>query len=131
MEHHVFGAGGGYLEVLFRRQTKPFRRLADLHAENYTMIGSPIPAKELLKPYDLYVLLHQGGFGAPSRAVTHGDVINVCLPLRTCTYVLLLPATIKTTMEPGRYNLDIDDKYPLGMQLLPQRFPSFALERTS
>jgi hypothetical protein len=118
---------GGWMEALFQRQPKPFRQLEEIKEENYELIGSAMPRKELSSPYDFYVMLHHRQFDGAPRAPVHGDVLNICLSQEIIrSYLLVNPAVFKSTMTPGSYNdIEIKPGYPLGMQRLPQRFGSF------
>ena len=131
METNKSTAKEGWVEVLFRDDpNKEFNTLADVKPEDYHLTGnSPIPIKELVRPYDVYVMLHEKRLIGLSRDVRHGDILNVCItsPVRAIrTYVLLDSDKVKATLTGGvTYRLDIEPGYPLGALALTQKFPSF------
>ena len=130
METKKSTVNAGWVEVLFRREpTKEFKALSELKEADYEFVGeSPIPIKELVRPYDVYVMLQEERFRGVPRKVKHGDVLNVRVtsPVRAIrTYVLLDPNLVKTTLTGGTYRIDLEAPHPMGMLLLPQKFSSF------
>jgi hypothetical protein len=130
METKNLSVNAGWVEVLFRKDpSKEFKILADIQEEDYEFVGpSPVPIRELLRPYDVYVMLHEQRFIGAPRNVAHGDVLNIRItsPVHAVrTYVLLNPKMIKTNLVGGTYRLDLEPSYPMGMLLLPHKFSSF------
>ena len=128
METEKRAASSGWVEVLFRKTQKRFNTLPEVVPEDYEFIGSsPVPIRELTRPFDLYIMMVTGNFPIP-RPIAHGDIINVRItePIRGLrTYMMIDPVIAETTLVGGTYRLDVEAKYPLGMLVLPQKFPSF------
>ena len=120
----------GWVEVLYRKNpSKEFTTLSDIIPDDYELAGpSPVPIRELNRPYDVYVMLHENRLLGMPREVVHGDILNVCVtsPVKAVrTYVLLNPKKVKATLTGGTYRIDIEEPYPIGMLKLPQKFSSF------
>ncbi len=120
-------ATDGWVEVLFRKTQKVFHHISKLVPADYELVGSPVPIKELTRPFDVYVMLHRGEFKGAPRPVAHGDIINVRIAAPTNairTYVMLDEKLAKATMVGGTHRIDHEPEFPLGMMVLPQKFQS-------
>lgn len=125
----VIFSDGGWVESLYRVDPKTrFRNLSELKEEDYRLVGSPVPLRELTTLYDVLLMLQGGGFLGMPREPTHGDVLQIVLPnaeLPVRSYAIIDVKVMHATMQPGNYRIEIAPGGSLGMLQMPHRFSSF------
>jgi hypothetical protein len=74
----------GWFEILFRFRSIPvLKRLDDLDADDYMMVGRPMPLQEFDGTYEAYTVLHNGGLDINlPRPLQEYDIMNMVYRIR-------------------------------------------------
>jgi hypothetical protein len=130
----IISVDGGWAEVLYHRaQPVRFSRLEELKEEDYQLVGSPVPLRELDLLNDLLVMVREERFDGLPRKIAHGDVLQIVAGGRTPaarSYAVVDVDRLKATFQGGNYRLEIAAGQRLGMIKLPTRFSSFWVQRS-